>query len=149
MATKREDVVLIRVSTEGQKKDDQEGTIEKALQRRGVKVKPENWSAYTVKRGKVFSPGNEEKFDKVMARVEAGQIGTIYVESQDRFGGRNSKELFSVLNILQKHGTKLIDLKDDRELTSDDMADELRTFLASQKSLEDLGPSVIGQSAAG
>jgi DNA invertase Pin-like site-specific DNA recombinase len=133
--TTRHDVVLIRDSTAGQDEGPQRANVAHMLNKRGVCVPEQYWEQFVVSRSKVLTG---QGFDKVMVEVTAGRVGTIYVESQDRFGGKNSKELFTVLNTLQKHGTKLIDLTEEMDLTSDDLINEIRTFLASQKSQEEL-----------
>ena len=73
-----------------------------------------------------------------MDEVRANKVRTIYVESQDRFGGKSNKELFSVLKVLQDHQTNLIDLTNERDLTSDDFIDELNALLEGMKSQKEL-----------
>jgi hypothetical protein len=69
-----------------------------------------------------------------MELVEAGRVGTVYVEAQDRWGTADRPELFSLLGILREHGTRLYDLRAGKDLTERDLATELLAFVGSIKS---------------
>jgi hypothetical protein len=105
------------------------------LRARNVHVPQDLWFSGTVSRRVVR--GNLS-FGRLMGLVEQDQVGTVYVESQDRWGTTDRAELFTLLATLRTHGTKLFDLKAGKDLTERDLATELLAFIGSVKSEEEL-----------
>jgi hypothetical protein len=128
---KRHDAVFIRKSGKAQDEEAQIGNVATMLAARGVEVPREHWYVCTVQRPHVQANAD---FVRLMKLVEAGKIATVYVESQDRFGTGNIKELFSLLLRLENHDTKLFDLRENVEITGNDDATDMRTFLGGLKS---------------
>jgi hypothetical protein len=131
----RIDVVFIRKSTQGQDEAAQRANVEGMLRDRGVHVQEARWFSGTVGRRKVRA---NAEFNRLMALVEADKVGTVYVESQDRWGTGDRPELFSLLGTLRQHGTRLFDLRAGKDLTEKDLATELLAFVGSIKSEKEL-----------
>lgn len=129
------DVVFIRKSTQGQEEAGQIANVATMLKEIGVSVSKENWFVGTTSRRKVNA---NPQFIHLMKLVEAGRIGTVYVESQDRWGTADRVELFELLGTLRKQKTRLYDLRAKRDLTNDDFATEIMAVLASFKSEQEL-----------
>lgn len=134
-ATKRVDVSFIRKSTQGQDEQGQIDNVRNMLKARGVYVPDDRWFVGTVSRRKVKA---NAEFARLMEMVEADRVGTVYVESQDRWGTADRAELFSLLGILRDHGTRLYDLRAGKDLTEKDLATELLAFVGSIKSEKEL-----------
>ncbi|MBM4068233.1 MAG: hypothetical protein FJ271_04730 [Planctomycetes bacterium] len=142
-STKAE-VVYIRKSTSAQETEDQIANVKRMLLDMGKEVPDEWWFMDTGSRRHAHK---RKDFQRLMALVNpapiAGRkpeskIGTIYIESQNRWGGKDRKQLFGWLSILAENGVNLFDLKDKRELTSSDMATELNVYINSLKSEKEL-----------
>ncbi|HEV3255735.1 MAG TPA: recombinase family protein [Gemmataceae bacterium] len=129
------DAVFIRKSTQTQDDQGQKGNVGAMLKEKGVYVAERNWFAGTVSRRKVKANAD---FNRLMQLVEADKVGTVYVESQDRWGTGDRVELFSLLGILRLHDTRLYDLRADKDLTEKDMTTELLAFVGSIKSEKEL-----------
>jgi DNA invertase Pin-like site-specific DNA recombinase len=141
------EVVYIRKSTSAQETEDQIANVKRMLEDMGKHVPDEWWFADTGSRRHAHK---RKDFQRLMSLVNPApvggrktesKIGTIYIESQSRWGGKDRKQLFGWLSTLAENGVKLFDLKDRRELTSSDMATELNVYinsLKSEKELEDL-----------
>lgn len=100
-ATKRRtDVVFIRKSSPGQDEAGQKANVENMLRELGVYVPAANWFSGTVSRRNVKV---NAEFNRLMDLVEADLVGTVYIESQDRWGTKDRPELFSLLGILREH----------------------------------------------
>ena len=69
-----------------------------------------------------------------MELVEADKVGTVYIESQDRWGTSDRPELFRLLGILREHKTRLFDLQAQKDITERDLATEMLAFVNSIKS---------------
>jgi DNA invertase Pin-like site-specific DNA recombinase len=137
-APERFDVVLIRKSTLAQDDRAQIDNCRNMLKAEGVYVADSNWYTITVRRSDV---AENEQFQKVMRLVEENRVRTAYVESLDRFGGRDVFELFTLLGVMAEHGTRLYDLRDKVDLTAGDDSSQIRAFLGglkSKKEREDL-----------
>jgi hypothetical protein len=136
--TSRINAVFVRKSTQGQDEGGQKSNVANMLRDRAMRVPDEHWFEGTVSRRKVKA---NLQFNRLMALVEADKIGTVYVESQDRWGTKDRVELYSLLGTLREHGTKLFDLKAGKDLTEKDISTELLAFvnsIKSQKELEDV-----------
>ncbi|WP_197454041.1 recombinase family protein [Caulifigura coniformis] len=132
---KRFDVVFIRKSSDKQDEQGQIDNVRALLKERGVTVDPEHWMVGTIKRRNVKSdPG----FARLLELVENDRVGTIYVESQDRWGTADRCELFGLIGTLRWHETQLIDLRENRDLTGRDIGTELNVFVGSIKSEKEL-----------
>jgi DNA invertase Pin-like site-specific DNA recombinase len=131
----RIDVVFIRKSTQTQDDQGQRLNVTAMLRDAGVYVPDGNWFVGTVSRRKVKA---NAAFNRLMALVEDDKIGTVYVESQDRWGTADRVELFSLLGTLRQHGTRLYDLRAKRDLTERDFATEMLAILGSFKSENEL-----------
>ena len=129
------DVVFIRKSTQGQEEAGQIANVEAMLKEAGTSVPKQNWFVGTTSRRKVNA---NPAFIRLMELVEAGQVGTVYVESQDRWGTANRVELFALLGTLRKQKTRLYDLRAKRDLTGDDFATEITAVMLSFKSEQEL-----------
>ncbi len=129
------DAVFIRKSTREQDEAGQIGNVESMLKELSVSVPPDHWFVGTVSRRKVNANAD---FLRLMDLVKKGRVGTVYVESQDRWGTTDRPELFSLLGTLRDHGTKLFDLRSRRDLTEKDLATELLAFVGSIKSEKEL-----------
>jgi hypothetical protein len=135
-ATKRRtDVVFIRKSSPGQDEAGQKANVENMLRELGVYVPAANWFSGTVSRRNVKV---NAEFNRLMDLVEADLVGTVYIESQDRWGTKDRPELFSLLGILREHSTRLYDLRAEKDLTEKDLATELLAFVGSIKSEKEL-----------
>jgi DNA invertase Pin-like site-specific DNA recombinase len=130
-APARVDAVFIRKSTTSQDEQAQVANVTAMLRERGVYVPERYWFTCTVARAKV--QGNAE-FRKLMSLVEAYKVGTVYVESLDRWGTGDIPELYTLLGTLSDHGTRLFDLRDGADLTATDDATQFKTFLGGFKS---------------
>ena len=131
----REDAAFIRKSTQAQDEAGQRANVENMLKSRHVRISADHWFVGTVSRRKVKA---NAEFLRLMEMVEADRIGTVYIESQDRWGTADRPELFSLLGILREHNTRLFDLRDDKDLTERDLATELLAFVGSIKSEKEL-----------
>jgi hypothetical protein len=134
----RFDVVCIRKSSPGQDEKPQIANVEKMLHALGVYVPRDNWITHTVSRRKLKT---SDDFNRLMEWVEADRVGTVYVESQDRWGTGDEAELFALFGTLRDHGTRLFDLKAGKDLTEKDLTTKVIAFInsiKSQKELEDL-----------
>ena len=135
---RRIDAVFIRKSSQGQDEQGQIRNVETMLQEATITVPKDNWFIGTVKRRNVRKG---EHFKRLMDLVNAGQVRTVFVESQDRWGTADRTELYALLEILRSNDTRLYDLKAKRDLTEKDLATEMLSFIGSiksQKELEDL-----------
>jgi DNA invertase Pin-like site-specific DNA recombinase len=106
MMQHRTDAVFVRKSTKAQDEQAQEGSVTKLLTDIGVTVPDENWFVGVVSRRKVKE---NAEFNRLMELVRQDKIGTIYVESQDRWGTITSADYFGTIGTLQKHQTRLFD----------------------------------------
>jgi DNA invertase Pin-like site-specific DNA recombinase len=131
----RVDAVFIRKSTQGQDEEGQKANVRNMLKERGVYVPDAHWFVGTVGRRKVR---RNPDFARLMELVEADRIGTVYVESQDRWGTGDRPELFSLLGTLREHDTRLYDLRAGKDLTEKDLATEMLAFVNSIKSEKEL-----------
>lgn len=127
----RLDVVLVRKSGSSQDERGQIANIQQMLESLGIEIPEQWWFKCTVPRADV--QGNTE-FKRLLHMIEADDIGTIYVESQDRWGTNDVCELFTLIATLRSHGTHLISLNDKFDLTSTDDMDEFRAFMGGMKS---------------
>jgi hypothetical protein len=137
-AAGRVDCVFIRKSTQAQDEQGQIDNVRAMLKAAGVYVPEEYWFVCTVPRAKV--QGNAE-FGRLMELIEADRVGTVYVESQDRWGTGDVAELFTLLGVLAAHKTRLYDLRDKTDLTGGDDTTQIKAFLGglkSKKEREDL-----------
>jgi hypothetical protein len=73
-----------------------------------------------------------------MELIKADRVRTVYVESQNRWGTKDRKELFTLLGVLCAHRTALYDLRAKMDLTKSDQATELLAMLNSFKSEQEL-----------
>jgi len=131
----RHDAVFICKSTEDQSEKGQTGNVRTMLDGIGITVPDEFWFVGTVGRRKVRS---NAEFSRLMKLVESDQIGTVYIESQDRWGTADRPELFNLLGTLRDHQTRLYDLRDKKDLTERDLATEMLAFINSVKSEQEL-----------
>ena len=129
------DAVFIRKSSREQNEGGQVANVEAMLKSFGVYVPKDKWFLGTVSRRKVKANAD---FLRLMELVENDRVGTVYVESQDRWGTKDRPELFSLLGTLRDHGTRLFDLRDSKDLTERDFATELLAFVGSIKSEKEL-----------
>jgi hypothetical protein len=134
-AAGRIDVAFVRKSTQAQDDQGQMDNVRTMLRELGVSVPDSHWYVGTVSRRKVKS---NERFNELMVLVESDKIGTVYVESQDRWGTSDRVELFSLLGTLREHGTRLYDLRARKDLTEKDFATEMLAILGSFKSEKEL-----------
>jgi DNA invertase Pin-like site-specific DNA recombinase len=133
--TRRIDVAFIRKSTQAQDDQGQKQNVSRMLKDLGVDIPEEHWFVGTVSRRKVKS---NLAFNSLMELVEADKVGTVYVESQDRWGTADRTELFALLGILREHDTRLFDLRDRKDLTERDFATEMLAIIGSFKSEKEL-----------
>lgn len=98
-------------------------------------VSDDHWFTGTVSRRKVKA---NLDFARLMALVESDKVGTVFVESQDRWGTKDRVELFTLLGTLREHKTALYDLRAGRDLTESDFAGEMLTIITSFKSETEL-----------
>jgi hypothetical protein len=134
----RIDAVFIRKSTTAQDEAAQIRNVENMLREHANHVPTQYWFVCTVPRANV--QGNAE-FKRLLDLIEADRVGTVYIESQDRWGTGDVSELFTLLGTLADHGTRLFDLREKCDLTGKDDATEMRVFLGgfkSKKEREDL-----------
>jgi DNA invertase Pin-like site-specific DNA recombinase len=131
----RIDVVFIRKSTKTQDEKAQQDNVRNMLKEKGVEVPEQYRFTGTVSRRKVKA---NAEFNRLMELVEADRVGTVYVESQDRWGTGDRPELFSLIGILRQHDTKLYDLRAGKDLTENDIATEMLAFIGSIKSEKEL-----------
>jgi hypothetical protein len=101
------------------------------LRDQGTHVPDRHWFVGTVSRRKVKA---NAEFARLMGRAESGQVGTAYIESQDRWGTADRPELFALLGALREHGRRLYDLRVGKDLTERDLATEMLAFVNSIKS---------------
>src|SRR5262249_38690467 len=132
-ATNRDriDVVFIRKSGHTQDDQGQKDNVRAMLKELGVTIPEQDWFAGTVSRRKVKANAT---FNRLLGLVEGDRVGTVYIESQDRWGTSDRVELFALLGTLRQHNTRLYDLRDRKDLTENDFATELLAVLASFKS---------------
>jgi DNA invertase Pin-like site-specific DNA recombinase/ElaB/YqjD/DUF883 family membrane-anchored ribosome-binding protein len=74
-----------------------------------------------------------KEFQRMLGMVEAGQISTIIVDSQDRFGTKDAHELGFYVTILRKNGCSLYDAN-GKLLSGDDEASFFTTSIAAMAS---------------
>lgn len=134
-AASRMDAVFIRKSCQQQDVDGQKANVANMLRSLKANVPEVNWFVGTVSRRKV---GGNAEFLRLMEMVEAGKVGTAYVESQDRWGTSDRVELFTLLGTLRNHATRLFDLRAGKDLTEKDFATELLAVIQSFKSEKEL-----------
>jgi hypothetical protein len=126
----RDDYVVIRKSSPQQDEKPQIANVEKMLKDIGVYVPRENGVVYTVSRRKLKTC---EPFNRLMEKVRADRVRTLYVETQDRWGTGDEAELFSLFGTLRDHGTKLFDLKAGKDLTERDLTTKVITFTTASR----------------
>lgn len=131
----RYDAAFIRKSTQTQDEGGQIKNVENMLRDIGVHVSQQHWYVGTVSRRKVKANAD---FTRLMDAVQAGRVGTVYIESQDRWGTADRAELFTLLGILRECGTRLYDLRAKKDLTERDLATEMLAFVNSIKSEKEL-----------
>jgi hypothetical protein len=126
------DAVFIRKSSKKQDEEGQEGNCRRMLKELGLAV-PEDqyWFVCTTPRSDVRA---NEEFKRLMGLVEEDKVGTIYVESQDRWGTHDDLELAVVILMLRKHGTRLYNLSGRREITSRKDIDRIVTTIEAVQS---------------
>lgn len=134
-AARRIDVVFIRISSQQQNDKGQKANVQAMLRELGVTIPDEHWYAGTVSRRKVR--GNEG-FNHLISLVEADRVGTVYIETQDRWGTSDRVELFQLLGILRDHETRLYDLRAKRDVAEKDLSSELLAIVNSIKSEKEL-----------
>ncbi len=130
-AVEKIDLVFIRKSSDEQEYKAQIANVKNGLTKLGVSVAQDQWFTGTVKRRKVR--GNAE-FNRLLELVEAGSVGTVYIESQNRFGTSNRVEFFKILGLLRENGTRLFDLRANMDVAADDFATEIIGMINSYKS---------------
>lgn len=130
---RRIDVALVRKSSTAQDERQQVANIKSMLILRNIEIPDDqdHWFKCTVPRADV--QGNVE-FKRLLNLIEDDKIGTVYVESQDRWGTNDVSDFFVLIRRLREHRTKLICLREDFDLTSTDDIDELRAFIGGMKS---------------
>lgn len=133
--TNRSDAVFIRKSTQGQDEAGQMANVRTMLREVGASVPEQNWFVGTVSRRKLKE---NARFNHLIELVETDRIGTVYVESQDRWGTADRTELFTLLGVLRSHDTRLYDLRAKRDLTDRDISTELLAIVNSIKSEKEL-----------
>lgn len=127
----RIDVVYLRKSTTAQRYSEQKDNIERGLKEREIYIPDRYWFLDTRSR---FKPEKGESYQELTRLIQARKIRNVYIETQSRFGGgRGAKKLFSVLDMLRTNGSHLIDLRSGMDLTADDMATELQTYIQAKK----------------
>lgn len=131
----RVEVVFIRKSGTSQENKDQIANVERMLADLGVTIPDGRWFVGTVSRRKVHT---NDQFATLIGMVERDEVGTVYVESQDRFGTADRPELFTLIGTFRQHGTRLFDLRAGMDITLDDIATEVMAFVASLKSSQEL-----------
>lgn len=134
-SAKRIDCVFIRKSTQAQDEQGQIANVQNMLRDQGASVPEGQWFVGTVSRRKVRKNAD---FARLMELIEADRVGTVYIESQDRWGSADRKELFHLLYILEQHSTRLFDLRAKKDLTEGDFATEMLTIVGSLKSEKEL-----------
>jgi hypothetical protein len=134
-ATARVDCVFIRKSTQAQDEAGQIANVRTMLRGERVEVHDANWFIGTVSRRKLRT---NAEFNRLLDLIENDRVGTVYVESQDRWGTKDRVELFTLLGILREHNTRLYDLRARKDLTEHDFATELLAVLNSYKSEKEL-----------
>jgi DNA invertase Pin-like site-specific DNA recombinase len=127
----RLDCVFIRKSGKTQDEQGQIDNVRTMLKAKGVYVPEEQWFIGVVKRRKVRT---NLQFDRMLQMIRANRVGTVYVESQDRFGTGDHSELSILIRDLRDHDTKLFDLRANRELTATDIGTKTINFVNSLKS---------------
>jgi hypothetical protein len=130
-ATDRHDAVFVRVSTGVQDESTQRDNIANQLKNRGITVHPDYWFSCVVPRSNVAA---NAAFIRLMELVKAGQIGTVYIESQKRWGTKDNRELLPLLNFFSENDTRLFDLHQGLDLAGEDDLTELRVVLGGQDS---------------
>ncbi len=134
----KHEAVLIRVSTDEQDHQGQIDNVKNMLAVRGIKVPQPYWHVYTVSRSKVSA---SDEFQKFIQQVETDEISTAYVESQDRFGQTDTFEYFSIIATLRSHGTRLIALRDNSDLTRHGIAEDVLAVVGAHNNDEKLRQS--------
>ncbi|ADB16920.1 Recombinase [Pirellula staleyi DSM 6068] len=131
LSNSRFDVVFIRKSTQSQDVTGQIANVENMLAEKSLVIPKERWFVCTVTRAKVRS---NPDFQKLMELISEGRVGTVYIESQDRWGTGHLRELYILLELLSEHGTGLYDLRGKLDLTEEDDLTEMQTFLGGIRS---------------
>jgi hypothetical protein len=131
----RVDVVFVRKSTKGQDEQGQISNVRNMLLELGIHVSDQFWFVGTVSRRKTKT---NDDFNRLMELVRSDRVGTVFIESQDRWGSADRIELYSLLGELISHGTRLFDLRAKKDLTEKDVAVELLTIVNSIKSEKEL-----------
>lgn len=131
----RIDCVFIRKSTQAQDDEGQKANVSLMLKKLKVQVPAENWVVGTVQRRKVKS---NAAFNKLLDLITNDRVGTVYIESQDRWGTADRHELFSLLHMLREHDTRLFDLRAGKDIAEKDLASEMMAFINSIKSEKEL-----------
>jgi hypothetical protein len=128
---KRLKVVMIRKSGSQQDEKGQADNVAKMLEEQGIKIDEKYWFYCTVPRA--FVEGNAD-FKRLMELVQTSKVGTIYVETQDRFGTDDVADFFAMIKLLRSHRTRLFDLREKMDLTQKDDRTLMMIFMAAMKS---------------
>ena len=126
--------VLIRKSGSKQDEQGQIANVETMLKRDGNYVPKEYWFTCTVPRANVS--GNAD-YQRLLELVESNKVGTVYVETQDRFGTDDVSEFYTMLGLLRSHRSRLYDLTNKTDLTKKDDNTLMKTFIGAMKSTKE------------
>ena len=129
-----EGAAYVRVSTEQQDEQRQREAIVRWLASYSAEVQAANW--YVDHGWRRWEASVRPAWQKLLKDAEAGRIKWIVIDRQDRAESADPFETFSTLHLLRRAGCQLITV-DDEVLTSDEIADSVRTLLTSKKSSEE------------
>jgi hypothetical protein len=127
--------VYIRKSSGVQEEQAQVQNVQTMLREMQVVIPDGQWFVDT---GSRMKAEKRPDFQRLMGLIKADQVRTVYIESQNRWGTKNSKELFALLYVLCAHGTALYDLRAKLDLTKSDLPTELLAMMNSFKSEQEL-----------
>jgi DNA invertase Pin-like site-specific DNA recombinase/predicted nucleic acid-binding Zn-ribbon protein len=118
----------IRVSSDKQDTARQRESVEATAKRLGLRIDHlyEDSEGHNAR----DMAHKRKEFQRMLSAVRAGQISTIIIDSQDRFGTRDSYQWGHFINELREHGCSLLDAA-GRNLTSADDATILTSTIGA------------------
>jgi DNA invertase Pin-like site-specific DNA recombinase len=121
----------IRVSEDQRDTFSQHTTIQGFAKKHGVTIPPQHW--YEDQGWARDTADSRPDFQRLMQAVRAGRVNWIVIDSLDRFGMKNAKQLFSYLWDMEEAGCRLFDVT-GKEWTGEDDATELTAWIGGKQS---------------
>lgn len=108
----------IRKSLRRQDESRQEADLRDFISRHQLSIADENWFSDS---GSRHHSEKRQDFQRLLALIQSGQIKTVLISELDRFGTKDSDELFMFRHLMQAAGCKCWAIKDQIDLTGKDI----------------------------